>query len=114
MSYHNRSCNTKVATVTLVTIEFWWKLCDGVTVNCNFFFLSLCSLSVCFAAEAIDSDPSRYVSHPICLSVTMCCSHSHVLKTLAAIQQTSALVSWPAVFACSAEMKTAPLRNLMI
>lgn len=70
--------------------------------------------SFCFTAEAIDSDPSRYVSHPICLSVTMCCSHSHVLTTLAAIQQTSALVSWPTVFACSAEIKTAPLMNLTI
>jgi len=44
----------------------------------------------------------------------MSSSHSHVLTTLAAIQQTSAFVSWPTAFACSAEIKTAPLRNVTI
>lgn len=113
MPYHNKSCNCFiVGTVTLVTTVFWWKLCNGKTVNC--IFLSLFSLSVSFAAEAIDSDPSRYVFYPICLSLAMCCSHSHVLKTLAAIQQTSARVSWLTVFACSAEIKMAPFRNLTI
>lgn len=103
MPYHNKSCHSIiVAIVTLVTLVWWRNSQPSV------------SLSLSFAAEAIDSDPSRYVSHTICLSVTMCCSHSHVLTTLAAIQQTSALVSWPTVFACSAEIKTAPLRSVTI
>lgn len=42
------------------------------------------------AAEAFDSDSSRCVSNPICVSVTIVSSHCNVVTTLATTQQTCA------------------------
>lgn len=105
--YHNKSCNSfNGATVTLVTIVLWWKLCDGVTVNLTVILIFLLSLLQLRPLIAIPPGTSPIPS----VSLSLCAVHTVIGR----IRQTSALVCWPTVFACSAEIQTSPLRNLTI
>lgn len=76
MPYHNKSCNSfNGATVTLVTIVLWWKLCDGVTVNLTvilIFPLSLLQLRPLIAIPP-GTSPIPSVSLWLCAVHTVMC-----------------------------------------